>query len=105
MKVGISTKEHRLGSISRKPDKDAPNLPKVSTPVKFCQMLWKWIFKRGVAWQMVKNAVFFACCSFFFIQSKQFYNHYYTYPTTTNIAVVSPENFKLPAITVCDKNM
>ncbi|GIY27095.1 uncharacterized protein CEXT_32001 [Caerostris extrusa] len=79
--------------------------PKVSTPFKFCQMLRKWIFERGVAWQMVKNAVFFACCSFFFIQSKQFYNHYYTYPTTTNIAVVSTEDFRLPAITFCDKNI
>ncbi|GIY23081.1 uncharacterized protein CDAR_525311 [Caerostris darwini] len=105
MKVGIFTKEHRLGNISRKPYKDVPISPKVSSPFKFCQILWKWIFKRGVAWQMVKNAVFFACCSFFFIQSKQFYNHYYTYPTTTNIAVVSTEDFKLPAITFCDKNM
>ncbi|GIY62122.1 uncharacterized protein CEXT_556041 [Caerostris extrusa] len=68
-------------------------------------MLWKRIFKRSFAWQMVKNVIFFACCSFFIIQSIEFYNHYSTYPTTTSIAVESPESLKIPAITVCDKNI
>ncbi|GIY14282.1 uncharacterized protein CDAR_503451 [Caerostris darwini] len=105
MKVEISTKEHRLWNLFRKPHKDVPNSAKISSLSKFCRMLWKRIFKRSFAWQMVKNVIFFACCSFFIIQSIEFYNQYSTYPTTTSIAVESPESLKIPAITVCDKNI
>ncbi|GBL94473.1 hypothetical protein AVEN_235582-1 [Araneus ventricosus] len=42
---------------------------------------------------------------FFFYQSLEFYWHYYTYPTTTNIAVTTPSHFRIPAVTICNRNM
>ncbi|GIY30672.1 hypothetical protein CDAR_210051 [Caerostris darwini] len=105
------TKEHRL-SISKEPPKDVPNSPKeqiVAVDDSFLSKIrrrpLKCIFKRGFAWQIIKTAIFVICCAFFFIQSAEFYNHYYTYPTVTNFAVVTHENVTLPAITYCDKNM
>ncbi|GIY23079.1 uncharacterized protein CDAR_525301 [Caerostris darwini] len=103
--IDIFTEKQRLGSISRTPYQDAPKSVGDSSLLKIGRMLWKCICKRGVAWKMIKNVLFFACCSFFFIQSIEFYNQYSSYPTTTSIAVVSPKYFKLPAITFCDKNI
>ncbi|GIY48630.1 hypothetical protein CEXT_259441 [Caerostris extrusa] len=108
---GRNWSEQRL-SISKEPPKDVPNSPREQIVAVEDSSLWKirrrplkCIFKGGFAWQMIKSAIFVICCAFFFIQSAEFYNHYYTYPTITNIAIVAPENVTLPAITYCDKNI
>ncbi|GIY65929.1 hypothetical protein CDAR_515121 [Caerostris darwini] len=105
------TKKQRL-SISKEPPKDVPNSPSEQIVAvedsflsKIRRMPVKCAFKRDFAWQMIKTAIFVICCAVFFIQSAEFYNHYYTYPTITNIVIATPENATLPAITYCDKNM
>ncbi|GIY56360.1 hypothetical protein CDAR_597791 [Caerostris darwini] len=107
------TKEQRLSIVSSKElPKDVPNSPREQIVAFEDSSLWKTrrrplkcIFKRGFACQMIKTAIFAICCAFFFIQSAEFYNHYYTYPTITNIVIATPENVTLPAITYCNKNM
>ncbi|CAL1301128.1 unnamed protein product, partial [Larinioides sclopetarius] len=54
-------------------------------------------------WKAFKNIVFFICLSFLIIQSVEFCNIYYKYPTTIQTEITLAKEFKLPAVTLCFK--
>ncbi|GBM47190.1 hypothetical protein AVEN_271255-1 [Araneus ventricosus] len=57
--------------------------------------------KIPVFWKAFKNIFFVICLIFLIIQSVEFFNVYYKYPTTIVKEVTVAKEFKLPAITFC----
>ncbi|GBN74274.1 hypothetical protein AVEN_51573-1 [Araneus ventricosus] len=60
--------------------------------------------EKTVVWKTFKSIVFLICLIFLIIQSAEFFNIYYKYPTTIVMETTMAEEFKLPAITFCFKN-
>ncbi|GBM52361.1 hypothetical protein AVEN_160089-1 [Araneus ventricosus] len=62
------------------------------------------VIEKIVVWRTFKTLVFLICLIFLIIQSVEFFNIYYTYPT--NIVQESTVNndFKMPAMTLCFRN-
>ncbi|GBM89480.1 hypothetical protein AVEN_32535-1 [Araneus ventricosus] len=60
--------------------------------------------KKTVVWKTFKSIVFLICLIFLIIQSVEFFNVYYKYPTTIVTEVTVAKEFKLPAITFCFRN-
>ncbi|GBM41288.1 hypothetical protein AVEN_202882-1 [Araneus ventricosus] len=60
--------------------------------------------KKTVVWKTFKSSVFLICLIFLIIQSVEFFNVYYKYPTTIVTEVTVAKDFKLPAITFCFRN-
>ncbi|GBM85547.1 hypothetical protein AVEN_199745-1 [Araneus ventricosus] len=56
---------------------------------------------KTVVWKTFKSFVFLICLIFLIIQSVEFFNIYYKYPTTIVTDVTVAKEFKLPAITLC----
>ncbi|GBM69876.1 hypothetical protein AVEN_154513-1 [Araneus ventricosus] len=56
-------------------------------------------------WQLLKIFLFVACSTFYLRQSMEFYNRFCEYPTTTSMEVVNPEYYKMPAVTICSRNL
>ncbi|GBM41281.1 hypothetical protein AVEN_202876-1 [Araneus ventricosus] len=56
---------------------------------------------KTVVWKTFKSFVFLICLIFLIIQSVEFFNIYYKYPTTIVTEVTVAKEFKLPAITLC----
>ncbi|GBM98855.1 hypothetical protein AVEN_141086-1 [Araneus ventricosus] len=59
---------------------------------------------KTVVWKTFKSFVFLICLIFLIIQSAEFFNIYYKYPTTIVMETTMAQEFKLPAITFCFKN-
>ncbi|GBM94896.1 hypothetical protein AVEN_14202-1 [Araneus ventricosus] len=59
--------------------------------------------EKTVVWKTFKSFVFLICLIFLIIQSVEFFNIYYKYPTTIVTEVTVAKEFKLPAITLCFK--
>ncbi|GBN90564.1 hypothetical protein AVEN_21835-1 [Araneus ventricosus] len=59
---------------------------------------------KTVVWKTFKSFVFLICLIFLIIQSLEFFNIYYKYPTTIVTEVTVAKEFKLPAITFCFRN-
>ncbi|GBN17060.1 hypothetical protein AVEN_264411-1 [Araneus ventricosus] len=57
--------------------------------------------EKTVVWKTFKSFVFLICLIFLIIQSVEFFNIYYKYPTTIVTEVTVAKEFKLPAITLC----
>ncbi|GBN03831.1 hypothetical protein AVEN_233030-1 [Araneus ventricosus] len=60
--------------------------------------------KKTVVWKTFKSIVFLICLIFLIIQSVEFFNVYYKYPTTIVTDITVAKEFKLPAITLCFRN-
>ncbi|GBN29700.1 hypothetical protein AVEN_230593-1 [Araneus ventricosus] len=60
--------------------------------------------EKTVVWKTFKSIVFLICLIFLIIQSMEFFNIYYKYPTTIVLETTVAEEFKEPAITVCFRN-
>ncbi|GBN71318.1 hypothetical protein AVEN_111267-1 [Araneus ventricosus] len=60
--------------------------------------------EKMVVWKTFKSIVFLICLIFLIIQSVEFFNIYYKYPTTIVTEITVAKEFKLPAITLCFKN-
>ncbi|GBN18173.1 hypothetical protein AVEN_49586-1 [Araneus ventricosus] len=60
--------------------------------------------KKTVVCKTFKSIVFLICLIFLIIQSVEFFNVYYKYPTTIVTEVTVSKEFKLPAITLCFRN-
>ncbi|GBM88088.1 hypothetical protein AVEN_190486-1 [Araneus ventricosus] len=60
--------------------------------------------KKTVVWKTFKSFVFLICLIFLIIQSVEFFNVYYKYPTTIVTEDTVAKEFKLPAITLCFRN-
>ncbi|GBN59942.1 hypothetical protein AVEN_249367-1, partial [Araneus ventricosus] len=60
--------------------------------------------EKTVVWETFKSIVFLICLIFLIIQSVEFFNIYYKYPTTIVLETTVTEEFKLPAITLCFRN-
>ncbi|GIY39953.1 uncharacterized protein CEXT_561161 [Caerostris extrusa] len=73
-----------------------------------CLTLQQWLSKNlkqgNLAWKAFKCIIFLTCLACFWHQSLLFYVHYNMFPTTTSFAVVTPDAFKMPAITFCTRN-
>lgn len=57
--------------------------------------------KKIIAWRLFQLAVFIVCVTGFTIQAKNFFTHFYTYPTVINTKYRSFEKFIEPALTFC----
>ncbi|CAL1268780.1 unnamed protein product, partial [Larinioides sclopetarius] len=57
-----------------------------------------------IVWQTFKNVVFFICLICLIIQSVEFFNIYYKYPTNIVMEITVAQEFRLPAITLCFRN-
>ncbi|GFS34817.1 hypothetical protein NPIL_237951 [Nephila pilipes] len=62
------------------------------------------IRKRRLIWKQFKTAIFIVCVACFSWQSANFFELYFTYPTTTNIDITYPEVLIKPAATLCNTN-
>ncbi|GBO01692.1 hypothetical protein AVEN_127423-1 [Araneus ventricosus] len=60
--------------------------------------------KKTVASKTFKSFVFLICLIFLIIQSVEFFNVYYKYPTTIVTEATVAKEFKLPATTLCFRN-
>ncbi|GBM52355.1 hypothetical protein AVEN_160084-1 [Araneus ventricosus] len=62
------------------------------------------VIEKTIVWRTFKTFVFLICLIFLIIQSVEFFNIYYAYPT--NIVQESTVNmdFKMPATTLCFRN-
>ncbi|GFS77198.1 uncharacterized protein NPIL_544661, partial [Nephila pilipes] len=57
-----------------------------------------------LTWKLLKGAIFIICVACFSWQSANFFELYFTYPTTTSIDLTFPEVFINPAVTLCNTN-
>ncbi|GFQ99234.1 hypothetical protein TNCT_77941 [Trichonephila clavata] len=55
-------------------------------------------------WLALERIVFVICIVCFLYQSTKFCIHYYSYPTTISIEMISPKTIMKPAITFCNFN-
>ncbi|GBM41279.1 hypothetical protein AVEN_202874-1 [Araneus ventricosus] len=60
--------------------------------------------KKTVVWKTFRSFVFLICLISLIIQSVEFFNIYYKYPTTIVTEATAAKEFKLPAITFCFRN-
>ncbi|GBM67975.1 hypothetical protein AVEN_218834-1 [Araneus ventricosus] len=60
--------------------------------------------EKTVVWKTFKSFVFLICLIFLIMQSVEFFNIYYKYPTTIVLETTVAEEFKQPAITLCFRN-
>ncbi|GBM90488.1 hypothetical protein AVEN_157633-1 [Araneus ventricosus] len=60
--------------------------------------------EKTVVWKTFKSIVFLICLIFLIIQSVEFFNVYYKYPTIIVTDITVAKEFKLPAITLCFRN-
>ncbi|CAL1294512.1 unnamed protein product [Larinioides sclopetarius] len=86
------TKEDSIVQESKEPAKKKTGRRRVITKINL------------FAWKTFKNIVFLMCLSFLIIQSVEFCDIYYKYPTTIQTEITVSKEFKLPAITLCFKN-
>ncbi|GBM93302.1 hypothetical protein AVEN_99991-1 [Araneus ventricosus] len=56
---------------------------------------------KTVVWKTFKSIVFLICLIFLIIQSLEFFNIYYKYPTNVVLETTVAKEFKQPAITLC----
>ncbi|KAF8778720.1 hypothetical protein HNY73_015416 [Argiope bruennichi] len=56
-------------------------------------------------WRVLKILLFATCSTFYLSQSMEFYKRFCEYPTTTSMEVINPEFYKMPAVTVCLRNL
>ncbi|GFT17017.1 hypothetical protein NPIL_442291 [Nephila pilipes] len=57
-----------------------------------------------LTWKVFKVFALILCIAGFVYQTTEFYAHFRTYPTTTRIEIITPDEFIAPAITFCNKN-
>ncbi|GBN64658.1 hypothetical protein AVEN_137907-1 [Araneus ventricosus] len=57
--------------------------------------------EKTVVWKTLKSFVFLFCLIFLIIQSVEFFNIYYKYPTTIVTDITVAKEFEEPAITLC----
>ncbi|GFT15659.1 uncharacterized protein NPIL_493641 [Nephila pilipes] len=64
----------------------------------------KEILKISLTWKLLKIIIFIVCIVCFAWQSAEFFQIYFTYPTTTNIDITFPDVLNRPAFTLCNNN-
>ncbi|GBM26528.1 hypothetical protein AVEN_122972-1, partial [Araneus ventricosus] len=62
------------------------------------------VIEKTVVWRTFKTFVFLICLIFLIIQSVEFVNIYYTYPTNIVQESTVSKDFKEPAMTLCFRN-
>ncbi|GBN28985.1 hypothetical protein AVEN_798-1 [Araneus ventricosus] len=62
------------------------------------------VTERTVVWKIFKKFLFLACFTILIIQSVEFLNIYYKYPTNIVTETTLSQDFKLPAVTLCFRN-
>ncbi|GBO14703.1 hypothetical protein AVEN_161737-1, partial [Araneus ventricosus] len=83
----------------------SPAAEEVSLRIEDDETLNKKMSIPKMIWQLLKIFLFVTCSTFYLRQSMEFYNRYCEYPTTTSMEVVNPEYYKMPAVTICFRNL